>query len=243
MSILPFDYIMAWATPRQNPVNGRVTMEAAANETIAPVLGPDALEALLRERPGVRLLDVRSPGEYETAHIRGAYNVPLDTLGEHARDIQAHVSDPVVLVCQSGSRARKAEEALNAAGMPNLHVLDGGVNGWLSAGKPAVRGAARMSLERQVRIVAGALAATGAGLALLAGSAFALLPLFVGSGLVFAGVTDTCAMGMLLSRLPYNRPATCDVGAMVHALKTGSPRPELGRGGSAQAPPAGSCAA
>ena len=127
--------------------------------------------------------------------------------------------------------------------MPNLHVLDGGVNGWVAAGSPVRRGAARVSLERQVRVVAGALAATGAVLALLVNPLFALLPAFVGSGLVFAGVTDTCGMAMALSRLPYNRPATCDVDAMVRALKEGAPPVGVGRAGPADAPPARSCTA
>ena len=210
---------------------------------IAPVLSPAELDALLRERPDIRLLDVRTPGEYETVHILGAYNVPLDTLGEHAEEIRATVDEPVVLVCQSGARARRAEEALKSAGMPNLHVLDGGVNGWVAAGSPVRRGAARVSLERQVRVVAGALAATGAVLALLVNPLFALLPAFVGSGLVFAGVTDTCGMAMALSRLPYNRPATCDVDAMVRALKEGAPPVGVGRAGPADAPPARSCTA
>ncbi|HSH44683.1 MAG TPA: YgaP-like transmembrane domain, partial [Longimicrobiales bacterium] len=141
-------------------------------------------------------------------------------------------------------RARQAEEALRDTGMPNLHVLDGGMNGWLAAGKPAIHGASRLSLERQVRIAAGGLAALGAALALLVSPLFALLPLVVGSGLVFAGVTDTCGMAMVLSRLPYNRVATCDVPAMVRALKDGAPPVGLQKSGSGgRTAPTGSCAA
>lgn len=184
-------------------------------------LGPTELAALIREHPGVRVLDVRTPGEYETAHIAGAYNVPLETLGEHAGEIRVSVAEPVVLVCQSGQRARKAEEALAAAGMANLQVLAGGMNGWAASGHPVIHGRKRISLERQVRIAAGALAAAGGVLALAVNPLFALIPAVVGSGLVFAGVTDTCGMGMLLARLPYNRPASCDVGAMVRALARG----------------------
>ncbi|HEX5521306.1 MAG TPA: rhodanese-like domain-containing protein, partial [Longimicrobiaceae bacterium] len=136
-------------------------MQATETTTIPPVIRPEQLEALLRARPEIRLLDVRTPGEYETVHIRGAYNVPLDTLGEHGPNIRAHDEQPVVLICQSGQRARRAEAALQAAGMPNLHVLDGGVNGWVAAGRPVERGGQRLSLERQVRIAAGALAAAG----------------------------------------------------------------------------------
>lgn len=186
------------------------------------IIAPDELARVLQAHPEVRLLDVRTPGEYESAHIRGACNVPLDRIGEHGDEIRASVADPVVLICQSGQRATRAEAALAAAGMPNLHILGGGVSAWMSAGMPVVRGKARMSLERQVRIVAGSLVATGALLALAVDPMFALLPAFVGSGLVFAGVSDTCMMGMALARLPYNRPASCDVAAMVQALTSGS---------------------
>ena len=206
------------------------------------VLAPQELEELLAANSRTRLLDVRTPGEYEAVHIRGAYNVPLDSLDEHAQEIRANVSDPVVLVCQSGARARKAEEALRSCSMTNLHVLDGGVNGWVAENKPVLRTAKRMSLERQVRIAAGTLAAVGGILALVINPLFALLPAFVGSGLVFAGVTDTCGMAMVLSRLPYNRPASCDIDAMVAALKSGNGPVGIGRASAATAPVARSCA-
>ncbi len=187
-----------------------------------PVLAPADLARLRAERPQTRLLDVRTPGEFEAEHIVGAYNVPLDTLGEHGEEIRAVSADPVVLICRSGQRARKAEEALQSAGMRNLHVLDGGMAAWVAAGQPVRRGVPRMSLERQVRIAAGGLAATGAFLALFVHPYFAGLPAFIGSGLVFSGVTDTCAMGMLIAKLPHNRVAGCDVPAMVRALALGA---------------------
>jgi rhodanese-related sulfurtransferase len=193
------------------------------------VLEPIALVRLRAEQPLARILDVRTPAEFESEHIDGAYNVPLDTLGEHGPEIRAGVATPVVLVCRSGQRARRAEEALKAAGMENLYVLDGGMDGWRAAGNPVKRGRQRMSLERQVRIAAGTLAASGGLLALAVDPLFAAIPAFVGSGLVFAGLTDSCAMGMLLAKLPYNRRATCDVPAMVRALTAGSPVPAFAR--------------
>ena len=189
--------------------------------SVAPLLTPDELAQFLTERPEARLLDVRTPGEFETQHIAGAYNVPLDLLGEHGHEIRARVADPVILICRSGQRARKAEDALAATGMRNLHILDGGMTAWVGAGLPEREGAPRMSLERQVRIAAGGLAATGGLLALIANPFFAAIPAFIGSGLVFAGLTDTCAMGMLLAKLPYNRGASCDVTGIVRALSNG----------------------
>lgn len=194
--------------------NGRV---------VPTVVDAEYLEEFMKEMSDLRLLDVRTPGEFESSHIRGSYNVPLDQLGEHGAEIRANVDVPVVLVCQGGSRARKAEETLKQVGMPNLHVLDGGLSGWVSAGKPVEHGPERVSLERQVRIAAGALAVAGGVLAVAVNLYFGLLPAFVGGGLVFAGLTDSCAMAMLLSKLPYNRPTGCDTGAMVRALKGGVP--------------------
>lgn len=110
---------------------------------------------------------------------------------------------------------------MKAAGLENLHVLDGGMNAWIAAGLPVVQGRKNLSLERQVRIAAGALAATGGLLAAILHPAFGWLAAFVGGGLVFAGLTDLCGMAMLLARLSYDRPVTCDVGAAVRALSEG----------------------
>ena len=93
------------------------------------------LATLLKDDPAVRLLDVRTPSEFENAHIGGAYNVPLDQLNEHAHEVRA-ARGPVVLICQSGGRAQRAEQLLRSAGMANVHVLDGGMNAWLSTRQP-----------------------------------------------------------------------------------------------------------
>lgn len=73
-----------------------------------------------------------------------------------------------------------------------------------------------MSLERQVRIAAGAMVAIGGIGALAVSPVLAIVPVLIGSGLVFAGLTDTCHMAMLLARLPYNRgAAACDTETIV----------------------------
>lgn len=180
------------------------------------------LSALLTTGGTTRLLDVRTPSEFENAHIGGAYNVPLDQLNEHSRELRA-ADGAVVLVCQSGQRAQRAEAVLREAGMANMRVLDGGMKAWLAAGLPVRRIRARVSLERQVRIVAGAITAIGAIGALTISPLLAVVPALIGSGLVFAGVTDTCAMGMLLAKLPYNRAsATCDTETIVRQFLAGS---------------------
>lgn len=174
------------------------------------------LERLRAEDPAVHVIDVRTPGEFDTAHISGAYNVPVDLLGEHIDDIAA-LDHTVVLVCQSGARATKALEALVAAGKSNLRLLQGGMNAWSASGKDVVRGAERWSLERQVRLVAGSLVLTSV-LASLAFPPAVAVAGFIGAGLTFASVTNTCAMGMLLAKLPYNRGPACDMDAVLDEL-------------------------
>ena len=175
------------------------------------------LEQWLSEGTEVRVLDVRSPAEYEGVHIPGAYNVPLDTLGEHAEDIQRHVEEPVVLVCRSGMRASQAEQRLAGAGMGNVKVLEGGMLAWEQAVGRVNRGTARWDLERQVRLVAGSIVLTSI-IASIWVPALRFVAGALGAGLTFAALSNTCAMCMLLSKLPYNRRATCDVDAVVDQL-------------------------
>jgi rhodanese-related sulfurtransferase len=165
-----------------------------------------------------RLLDVRTPAEFGTAHIPGSYNVPLDLLKEHREELRQHLAEDVVLVCRSGNRAGQAEALLAAAGLPNLHVLDGGVMAWEKAGAPLRRGSQKWDLERQVRLVAGGLALTGVVASIFFPKA-KWLSGAIGAGLVGAAATDSCLMGQLLSRLPYNQDASCDLQSVLRELQ------------------------
>ena len=98
------------------------------------VINPAMLRQLRLDDPDIRILDVRTGGEFETVHIPGSYNVPLDTLSEHVRDL-ADVDHPVVLVCQSGGRATQAHETLAAAGKETLHILEGGMDSMANHGR------------------------------------------------------------------------------------------------------------
>jgi rhodanese-related sulfurtransferase len=176
-----------------------------------------ALRALLDSAAPPRMLDVRTPGEFETAHIAGAYNVPLDLLREHRTELIEHLDQDVVLVCQAGQRAAAADEALRTAGLANVHVLDGGIAAWIDKGLPVNRGAQRWDLERQVRLAAGTLVLSSI-LASVAAPRLKWLAAGVGAGLSFAAVTNTCAMGMLFARLPYNRGPACDARTVIAQL-------------------------
>ena len=164
-----------------------------------------------------RVLDVRTPGEFETAHIAGAYNVPLDLLREHRDEIVKHLDDDVVLVCRSGRRAVQAEETLRNVGLTNVHILDGGITAWAAKGFPVNRGAQRWDLERQVRLLAGSIVLSSI-LGSIAAPKLKWLAAGIGGGLAGAALTNSCAMGMALAKLPYNRGATCDAQTVVSQL-------------------------
>jgi rhodanese-related sulfurtransferase len=175
------------------------------------------LRALLDSSVPPRVLDVRTPGEFEAVHIPGSYNVPLDLLREHRDEIIKHLDDDVVLVCRSGQRAAQAEVALRNAGLPNVHILEGGITTWEAKGFPVNRGTQRWDLERQVRLVAGSVVLASI-LGSIAVPRLKWLAAGIGGGLAAAALTNTCAMGMLLSRLPYNRGPTCDARTIVAQL-------------------------
>ncbi|QWC86435.1 rhodanese-like domain-containing protein [Nocardioidaceae bacterium] len=162
-------------------------------------------EAMASDHPP-RLLDVRTPAEFENAHIPGSWLVPLDTLQEHRDDLARHLEEETVIICRSGNRAGQAERALAGSGL-RVRVLSGGMLAWESLdGAEVRRGRETWELERQVRLVAGTLVAIGAlGSLLVPGLVF--LAAFVGLGLTFAALTNTCAMGMVLARMPWNRGA------------------------------------
>jgi rhodanese-related sulfurtransferase len=172
-----------------------------------PTITPRRLDELRTAGKAVDLIDVRTPVEYREVHVAFARNVPLDRLDPAAVQQQrtAPPGEPLYVICRSGSRGRQACEELVAAGCPNVVNVEGGTLAWAEAGLPVVRGKRAMSLERQVRIAAGSLVLLGTALGWLVHPAFTALSAFVGAGLVFAGVTDTCGMGRLLARMPWNR--------------------------------------
>jgi len=193
--------------------------------------GPATIDtAGLREQlstgAGPRIIDVRTPAEFETAHIPGAYNVPLDLLREHRTELRAHLDEDVVLVCRSGARATQAGQTLAGAGLPHVKVLTGGILAWQAASAPVKHGRPRWDLERQVRLVAGTIVLISI-LASIAIPALKWVAAVLGAGLAVAALTNTCAMGMLLGKLPYNRGSSCDLDTIVGQLRDTPPAANL----------------
>ena len=169
---------------------------------------PAQLQSRIQSGEKLHLLDVRTPAEHAEVHVPGVHLAPLDRLDPvQLAGEQGFAKDqPIFVLCRSGSRAKQAAEKLEKDGFRECHVVEGGTLGWAEAGLPVNRGTSKvMSLERQVRIAAGAIVLCGVLLAHFVNPALMWLSGFVGAGLIFAGITDTCAMGMLISKLPWNQ--------------------------------------
>lgn len=165
-------------------------------------------ELLKRHKAGekVELIDVRTPVEYREVHVEFAKNYPLDRL-DPSSIVKARTSTdaPLYVICKAGGRGQTACEKFIAAGFENVVNVEGGTSACEKSGLPVVRGKKAMSLERQVRIAAGALVFSGVLLGTWVSGWFYILSGFVGGGLMFAGITDTCMMGMLIAKMPWNQ--------------------------------------
>ena len=170
-------------------------------------ISPQRLAEICKTGEKVELIDVRTPVEYREVHVEFARNVPLDQL-DPASVMDARNGtrgEPLYVVCRSGSRGAKACEKFQQAGFANVVNVEGGTLACEQSGLPVVHGKKAIPLERQVRIAAGLLVVLGVVLGWLVHPALSGLAAFVGAGLVFAGITDTCGMGMMLARMPWNQ--------------------------------------
>jgi rhodanese-related sulfurtransferase len=154
----------------------------------------------------VLLIDVREPEEYAAEHIAGAKLMALSAFDP--ANLPQESGKKIVLQCQSSNRSAQAAQKMLNAGFEEVIHLQGGLSTWKAAGYPTqVNEKAPISMFRQVQIVAGSLVFLGTILGAFVSPWFLILSAFVGGGLVFAGITNTCAMAMLLAKLPYNRQA------------------------------------
>ncbi|QEG33830.1 rhodanese-like domain-containing protein [Bythopirellula goksoeyrii] len=170
-------------------------------------ISPEELHDLYQQGAPIDLIDVRTPVEFREIHATPARNVPLDSLDPHmvVNGRNGNAEKPLYVICRSGSRAANACDQLVAAGYTNVVNVEGGTAAWDQLGLPVVRGKKSISLERQVRIAAGLLILVGSILGYFVNPYFIGITLFVGAGLTFAGLTDTCGMGMILAKMPWNQ--------------------------------------
>jgi rhodanese-related sulfurtransferase len=174
---------------------------------VGEIVGVEQLKLKFSSGAPLQLVDVRSVSEYGTGHVAGSINIPLEQIESRLGDLG---SDPIILVCKTGTRARMAAGLLQAC-EKEICLLEGGTDAWTRAGQPLVSNlTTRWSLERQVRLGAGVMVLAGALLAVTTNVSWIYLSAFAGLGLTFAGLTDFCPMALLLGKMPWNGPRSCD---------------------------------
>jgi glyoxylase-like metal-dependent hydrolase (beta-lactamase superfamily II)/rhodanese-related sulfurtransferase len=174
--------------------------QAAALEMILP---RDAL-SLVEKDPQTKLLDVRSTLEFNQVHIEDSINIPIDTLSSRIGELSRSKQNYIVF-CLAGNRSPMAADMLLQSGINAVKVMEGGILRWQKEKLAVIKGQGGISLERQVRIIAGSLVLLGIIMAWLVHWVFIFISVFVCCGLIYAGLTDNCLMGMLLMKLPYNK--------------------------------------
>ena len=157
-----------------------------------PLMSPQDVKRKL-EAGEIRLVDIREPDEVESLRIEGAEIAPLSVI--RWQDFRPVTDKPVVFTCNSGRRTKNNSDLLEqlAAG-----------EAWQMDGLPVVRSRRSLPMFRQIQIGAGGMVLLGLALS-LAWPQWLWLSAFVGAGLVFAGVTGFCGLGLLLARMPWNK--------------------------------------
>jgi len=174
--------------------------EAASLEMISP---RDAF-VLAEKDSQIKFLDVRSALEFSQVHIKDSINIPIDILSAKMNDLSQSKQTYVVL-CRTGNRSPMAADMLMQSGIQGVKVMQGGMTRWQKEGLPAIKGEGGVSLERQVRLIAGSLVLSGVLLSWFMHWTFIFIPVFISCGLIYSGLSDNCLMGMLLMKLPYNK--------------------------------------
>ncbi len=150
------------------------------------------------------LIDVREYVEFANGRIKNARNIPLSEIGHLHEELD--VSENVYLICRSGRRSAEAQTMLDAIGFGNVFNVRGGVDAWQAAGFSLEKDEdPPWEIERQVRLAAGALVFFGVLFGLTIHWTFVLISAFVGGGLIFSALTNSCTMGMILMKMPWNR--------------------------------------
>jgi len=190
--------------PKPFNIDNIVRVNQKGEAVLLEIILPREAKALVEKDAQVKLLDVRSALEFNQAHIKDSINVSLDILSAKINDLSQSKQAYIVL-CRTGNRSPMAADMLIQSGIQGVKVMQGGMMRWQKEGLPVVKGEGGMSLERQVRVIAGSLVLFGIIMSWLVYWAFIFLPVFISCGLIYAGLSDNCLMGILLMKLPYNK--------------------------------------
>lgn len=190
--------------PKPFNIDNIIRVNRKGESAMLEMILPKDVYALIQKDPAATLLDVRSALEFSQVHIKDSINVPIDMLALKADEL-SKTNRHYIVLCRTGNRSPMAADLLIQSGIHGVKVMDGGITLWQKEKLPVEKGEGGISLERQVRLIAGSLVTFGIIMAWLVHIGFIAISLFVSCGLIYAGLSDNCLMGMLLMKLPYNR--------------------------------------
>jgi len=190
--------------PKPFNIDNIIRVNQQGEATSLEMISPRDASSLLEQDPQTKILDVRSTLEFSQVHIEHSLNIPIDMISAKINELSQSKQNYLVL-CHTGNRAAMAADMLIQSGIHTVKVMEGGIIRWQKEKLPVIKGRGGMSLERQVRLIAGSLVLLGIMMSWLLHWAFIFVSVFVSSGLIYAGLTDNCLMGMLLMKLPYNK--------------------------------------
>lgn len=190
--------------PKPFNIENIIRVNQKGEARMLQMVTPKEAQEVISKNSNTKLIDVRSPFEYSEKHIEGSINIPIDMLLSRVKEL-SEPGEEYIVFCRTGNRSPMAADMLIQSGIQSVKVMEGGVTRWEKERLPIVEGQGGISLERQIRAIAGTLMLIGIALAWAINWAFIWLSVWVACGLIFAGLTNNCLMGMLLMKLPYNK--------------------------------------
>jgi len=200
-------------SPKPFNIDNIIRLNQKGEAVSLEMIPPGEAQAIVGKDPQVKLLDVRSVLEFEEAHIKDSINIPVDMLAAKLKELSL-ANQGYIVLCRTGNRSSMAADMLMQGGIHSVKVMEGGITRWQKEKFPVIAGKRVISLERQVRAIAGSLVLIGILMSGFLHPGFIAISIFVACGLIYAGLTDSCLMGMLLMKLPYNKK--------LYGAKTGS---------------------
>ncbi len=149
------------------------------------------------------IIDVREPNEYNAEHIIGAINIPLSKIDIKLVNLANLNKNKIVLYCQSGKRSLEAYKKI--INTDNLSNLEGGINLWKEKSFPTNFMKKLLPIERQIQIAMGSFLLIGIILSIIANPYWLLLSFIISLGLLNAGITGWCGLGIFIAKMPWNK--------------------------------------
>jgi rhodanese-related sulfurtransferase len=101
-------------------------------------LNPTQALQLINHQDAV-VVDVRDGGQYKAGHLPDARHIPFGELDQRMKELNKYKDRPIILYCQTDTRASSAGAKLKKAGFETVHALRGGVSAWQQASLPITR--------------------------------------------------------------------------------------------------------